>query len=218
MDYIIFSVFIGTILPWIVLTYDIGCHWSKNMRKRNKEYLEAMQISPDAHVDVAIPSWHINSHGESCRNNFCLSYLVGAGRTCGEDVETSWSHTNPLAPSIREMGPAARHDTLNDHWSGWNFHKIVGFRAYFLFLVATSQTDTFYSLGTLFLKRFKTAFVMEQRHKSVSEQLSNTFSNDINKKWDAMVKTWNRDKTAPNPYAEPQCSTFLLFLEYEMAF
>jgi hypothetical protein len=83
----------------------------------------------------------------------------------------------------------------------------------FLFLVATSQTDTFYPLGTLFLQRFKTAFVMQKRHESVFEQLSSTFSNDTNKKWDDMVKTWNRDKTVPNPYAEPQCSTFLLFLE-----
>ena len=131
IDYIIFSVLMGIMLPWIVLTYDIGCQWSKNMWKRNAEYPEAMQINPDTRVDVAIPSWHINGHGQSCCNDFCLNYLVGAGRTCSEDVETSWSHTNPLAPSIREMGPAARHDTLNDHWNGWNFHKIVGFRAYF---------------------------------------------------------------------------------------
>ena len=65
---------------------------------------------------------------KKCHENFSLGYLVGAGRTCGEEVETSWSHTNALAPSDREMGPAARHETLNDHWGGWNFKKIVGFR------------------------------------------------------------------------------------------
>lgn len=53
--------------------------------------------------------------------------ILGAGRTCGEDVETTWSSTNALAPSVREMAPGAKHDTLNDHWNGWNFHKIAGF-------------------------------------------------------------------------------------------
>jgi len=61
--------------------------------------------------------------------------MKGVGRTCGEEVESSWSHTNPLAPSVREMGPAARHDTLNDHWNGWNFRKIVGFRMYFAMMI-----------------------------------------------------------------------------------
>ena len=92
------------------------------------EFPEAMQIPDTTQVNVAIPGWHINAHGAKCRNNFNLSYMAGAGRTTGEDIETTWAGTNALAPSVREMGPAARHDTLNDHWNGWNFRKIVGFR------------------------------------------------------------------------------------------
>jgi hypothetical protein len=57
--------------------------------------------------------------------------VEGAGRTVGEDIETTWAGTNQLAPSVREMGPAVRHDTLNDQWNGWNFRKIVGFHASF---------------------------------------------------------------------------------------
>ncbi|KIJ92422.1 hypothetical protein K443DRAFT_55538, partial [Laccaria amethystina LaAM-08-1] len=72
-----------------------------------------------------VPGWHINGHSESCRYNFNLGYMEGAARTVGEDVETIWAGTNPLAPSIHEMGPAARHDTLNDHWNRWNFCKVV---------------------------------------------------------------------------------------------
>lgn len=62
--------------------------------------------------------------------------MEGAGRTIGEDVETVWAGTNLLAPSIREMGPAARHDTLNDHWNGWNFRKVVRLRMFFSFSFA----------------------------------------------------------------------------------
>ena len=92
------------------------------------EFPEAMQIPDTTQVDVAIPGWHINAHGAKCRNNFNLSYMTGAGRTTGEDIETTWAGTNALAASVQEMGPAARHDTLNNHWNSWNFRKIVGFR------------------------------------------------------------------------------------------
>ena len=130
IDFIIFATLVGIILPWIFITYDIGCQWSKNFRARMSDFPENMQINPATRVDVAIPSWHINGHGPKCRRDFCLGYTRGAGRTCGEEVETTWSSTNALAPSVREMAPGARHDTLNDQWNGWNFHKIVGFRTF----------------------------------------------------------------------------------------
>jgi hypothetical protein len=130
VDFIVLAALVGVMLLRIVITYDIACQWSKNFRKRMEEFPPQMQIPETTKVGVAIPGWHINGHGESCRENFNLSYMEGAARTVGEDVETIWSGTNPLAPSIREMGPAARHDTLNDHWNGWNFRKVVRFRTF----------------------------------------------------------------------------------------
>ncbi|KAF8979023.1 hypothetical protein BDQ17DRAFT_1217275, partial [Cyathus striatus] len=73
-----------------------------------------------------VPSWHINAHSDTCRSSFSLLHMQGAGRTCGEEVETSWAHTNPLAASICEMGGANRHEALDDHWNAWNFHKTIG--------------------------------------------------------------------------------------------
>ena len=144
MDYIILSALLGITLSWIILTYDIACQWSKNFKKRMIEnFPEHMRISDQTMINTAIPSWHINGHGDSCRQNFCLGYMKGAGRTCGEEVEVSWSHTNPLGPSVREMGPAARHETLNDHWNGWNFCKIVGFRELNFFLIGCSANCDF---------------------------------------------------------------------------
>ena len=135
MDFIFFAALVGIILPWVFITYDIACQWSKNFRDRMSNFPESMRINPATKVDFAIPSWHINGHGERCRRDFYLGYTRGAGRTCGEEVETTWSSTNALAPSVREMAPGARHETLNDHWNGWNFHKIVGFRMYHLFFI-----------------------------------------------------------------------------------
>ena len=127
MDFIIFVVLVGIILPWIFIMYDIGCQWSKNFCSCMSEFPEHMQIDPATQVNITIPSWHINRHSKQCQKGFCLGYTRGAGRTCGEEIETTWSSTNSLAPSVREMAPGARHDMLNDHWNGWNFHKIVGF-------------------------------------------------------------------------------------------
>lgn len=140
----------GITLLWIILTYDIACQWSKNFRKRMSEFSAEMQIPDTTQVDVAIPGWHINGHGASCRENFNLSYIEGAGRTVGEDIETTWAGTNPLAPSVREMGPAARHDTLNDHCNGWNFRKIVGFRTSTAFCVFISCLSTLNTRTAIF--------------------------------------------------------------------
>jgi hypothetical protein len=100
MDFLIFSALVGIILPWIFITYDIGCQWSKNFLSHMAEFPEKMRIKLGTKVDIIIPSWHINGHRERCWKDFCLGYTKSTGRTCREEVEISWSHTNPLAPSI----------------------------------------------------------------------------------------------------------------------
>ena len=92
----------GVSLLRVCLTYDIICQWSKNFRKRMEQFPREMQIPDSIHIDVAISGWHINGHGDACRNNFNLSYMEGVGRTVGEDIETTWAGTNPLAASVRE--------------------------------------------------------------------------------------------------------------------
>ena len=151
-------------LPWIFITYDIGCQWSKNLQSRMSEFPEHMRLPPETKVAVAIPSWHITSHGRRCRKDFCLGYTKGAGRTCGEEVEITWSSTNSLAPSVREMAPGARHDTLNDQWNGWNFRKIVGFRKFssffshlFLRFLTSFWTFQVHCLRNVSKKRFSWA-------------------------------------------------------------
>jgi hypothetical protein len=129
MDYIVLSSLAGVKLPRVVITYDIGCQWSKNLRRRMEEFPDDLKLDPSMSIEIGIPNWHINGHGENCKI-FGLSYMDGVGRTCGEEVETTWAQTNALGASTREMGPGARHESLNDHWSGLNFRKIVGFREF----------------------------------------------------------------------------------------
>ena len=189
MDFIIFAALMGVTLHRIIITYDVICSWLIHFRKRMAEFPESMRIPDTNQVDVAIPGWHINGHGEKCRDNFNLSYMEGAGRMVGEDIETTWAGTNPLAPSVREMGPAARHDTLNDHWNGWNFRKIVGFRMNF-FLFSVSCCSPQISTGTLFLKHFNDVYKMSAKQKDVFNQLSATFPSTTVKRWELKITTW----------------------------
>jgi hypothetical protein len=176
-----------------------------------EEFPPEMQIPEATKVDMAVPGWHINGHGESCRNNFNLSYMEEAARTVGEDIETIWAGTNPLAPSIHEMGPAAWHDTLNDHWNGWNFHKVIRFRAFFFFSSFFSYPYLSLSfLGLSLLKRFNEAIEMSAKQTDIFSQLSATFSSKTIVKWEALVANWNADPKAPNPYQEPKNSMLRL--------
>lgn len=133
MDFIVLSMLAGVKLPRVVLPYDIGCQYLKTFTRWMEEFPNNMKIDSNTQVDIGIPGWHINGHGLDCKANFNLSFMDGIGRTCGEEVETTWAHTNVLGASVREMGPGAHHETLNDHWNGWNFQKIVGFRGWLLF-------------------------------------------------------------------------------------
>lgn len=51
-----------------------------------------------------------------------------SGRFGAELVETEWASTNPIANSAREMTPDARRELLDDHWSNWNWNKIIAMR------------------------------------------------------------------------------------------
>ncbi|PPQ72949.1 hypothetical protein CVT25_004565 [Psilocybe cyanescens] len=104
MDFIALSAVTGIVLLWIVFTYDIGCQWSKNFASQMEDFPKNMRISNYTQVDIAIPSWHIQGHGPKCQCNFNLAYKKGAGQTCGNKIEGSWSHTNPLAASVCKMG------------------------------------------------------------------------------------------------------------------
>ena len=184
----------------------VSPQWRKNLFERMIEYPEEMRLPSDLEVEVGIPSWHVNRHGMECQNNLSLSYIPGIGRTCGEDVETSWAHTNYLAPSTCEMGPGACKETLNDHWNGWNFQKIVDFcKLTFFFLAFFDCTWHYYYLlaGILFLKYFKDAVAMRKKHSEAFEQFLSTFDEDTCTKWAKMVDEWIANRTKPNPYEEP---------------
>jgi hypothetical protein len=131
MDYIFLSALIGCAVLRLLITYDIACQWSRNLATRMEHYPDNMKIDLDrVEVQTAVPTFHIRAHGLSCQQAFSLAFLLYAARTAGEEVETGWAHMNLVSASIQEMSPGHRHESLDDHWGGWNFQKTVTFSVY----------------------------------------------------------------------------------------
>lgn len=113
----------------LLVTYDIGCQWGINLRRRLTTYPPPLNIDLDKLVfRVAVPKLHLVGHGASCQGPYNLVLMDGVGLTHGEGIETVWSHSTSLAIWSRENGPAARHQILDDHWGGWNWRKVINLR------------------------------------------------------------------------------------------
>ncbi|KAG6822763.1 hypothetical protein H0H92_012696, partial [Tricholoma furcatifolium] len=191
MDYIALMTLLHSAVIYVVFSYDIACQWGRNLRSRAVDYPDALAaVTNRLEWTALVPRWHIMAHGEDCQTEHSLNYEEGVGRTCGEDVECGWSHTNQLSTSTREMGPANRRETLDDHWGGWNWQKIVGFRS-------------------LFRKRFEDAVNMRNKHRNIVGKLTLTFPPTKIKEWSRTIEEWILERKKPqnerkihNPYAE----------------
>ena len=128
MDFIFLSTLKGENVKMIKISYDIACRWSINLFQRIESYSAELQIPKDRFsLEYFIPKFHLPPHRSGCHTKYSFNYQPGVGRTHGENIESGWAHTNPAAVTTREMGAGARHLTLNSHWGGWNWRKIIGF-------------------------------------------------------------------------------------------
>ena len=113
----------------LLVTYDIACQWSINLRRRLATYLPPLNIDLDKITfRVVIPKLHLIGHGASCQGPYNLALMDNVGLTHGEGVETVWSHSTSLAMWSQENGPAAHHQILDDHWGSWNWRKVIKLR------------------------------------------------------------------------------------------
>ncbi|KAJ7036483.1 hypothetical protein C8F04DRAFT_1210089 [Mycena alexandri] len=186
MDYIFASLMRhhdGRLFKFI--SYDICCQWSKNLIARLTKLPPHIRLTLIVKlVRFLIPKLHIYGHKILCQLLFSLNYTAGSARTDGEGIERPWANIGPVATSTREMGPGSRHDTLNDHWSHWNWQKLVG-------------------LGALLRKRLLKA-IPERNFQA--ESLATFTNNQMEHvpQWKAMVEAFEADASKPNPYEIPK--------------
>ena len=124
MDYIMLATLIRVIVA-LLISYDIVCQWSKNFSKRIQDFPPEMCLDfSRTPVRYGIPKKHFRVHGPN-HSKYSFNYMRRVGRTYGERIETHWGHMNGVANSTREMSLGGRHETMNDHWSSWNWDKIL---------------------------------------------------------------------------------------------
>ena len=127
MDYIVLQTLARIVYALVLLSYDIACQYSKNFWKRVEDFPPDMRLDRTrTTIKWAIPKKHYAVHGPN-HSHFSLNFQCFCGRTCGEGIESCWHIFNAIAAATIEMGPALRHETLNDHWGAWNWEKILLF-------------------------------------------------------------------------------------------
>ncbi len=128
IDYVLASAVKGTGVRRIMNSYDVGCEHEKGFFVRAQEFPEliSLDLPRDAWVFV-VPKFHVSAHKPECQGMFSPNYVPHAARFDGEHVERLWSFLNPSASSLKEMGPGARKETLDDLCAFNNWRKTVKF-------------------------------------------------------------------------------------------
>ena len=114
----------------VLVSYDIACQWIKNLQARISQYSvsAALILSTLIYWKVVVPKFHLIGHGLSCQLGYNINYTKGAGRMCGEGIESGWSQSGSMPIWIRENGPNARRAILDGHWGECNRQKLLGLR------------------------------------------------------------------------------------------
>ena len=116
-------------------SYDIVCQWAVHLLERLKRLPVLVRLRVIFTLTFVIPKLHIYSHKRQCQLNYSFHFHPGVGNTDGEGIERSHSFIGPMGTATREMGPGSRHDTLDDGWGYWNWHKLVSLRRFLALLI-----------------------------------------------------------------------------------
>ncbi|KAJ7150418.1 hypothetical protein C8R46DRAFT_1043775 [Mycena filopes] len=162
------------------ITYDIVCIWAIYLFTRLKELPPHVRLRIIAFICFAIPKLHIHSHTLACQLLFSLNFLLGSAQLDAEGIERAWANIGGVAGSTRDMGPGSRHDTLDCHWSHWNWQKLV---------------DIVKSLR----KRLDRANTALAEQTSAFEEFSTQQAEHV-PEWRRQVLEWELDSKKPNPF------------------
>jgi len=113
-------------LTRVLVSYDIGCKWSRNLETHLSLYSVSSSFKPSSlsYWHVVVPKFHLAGHGKDCQLNFNINFTKGAARMTGEMIESGWAQSGSMAIWTRENGPFARRATLDDHWGSENWRKL----------------------------------------------------------------------------------------------
>ncbi|KAF7317929.1 CxC2 domain-containing protein [Mycena kentingensis (nom. inval.)] len=182
MDYVLASI-LRHINPLLrkIFSYDIACQWGKHLKERLLELPPLVRIRLVMGLcRFAVPKMHLNAHIVICRLLFSLALILGSGQTDGEGIERLWASIAGVAGSTKLSGHGARADQLDDHWSFWNWLKLVG-------------------LPKLLQHRLEKARAELEKQEASFRMFSAQQAEHV-PKWLEMVHAFEADESQPNPY------------------
>ncbi|KAH7917830.1 hypothetical protein BV22DRAFT_1108497 [Leucogyrophana mollusca] len=185
MDYLFFSALRGTSLKVLNVSYDIACQWHKHLWQRMGSLPFSQHLNhADKDITFLVPKFHLPAHIAPCQWLYSFNWTRGVGRTDGEAPERGWANINPVASSTKEMGPGHRRDTIDDHFSDWNWKKVVG-------------------LGPTLLRKIAEAIPERNEHQDDLHELEGSLETkypELLAKWRREIEEWEEDSTRPNPF------------------
>ncbi|TFK80129.1 hypothetical protein K466DRAFT_504425 [Polyporus arcularius HHB13444] len=177
-DYILRSSLMQNAPKKLLVSYDVGCIYSKGFLVRFGKY---GWDPPSQTFTWAIPKFHINAHRERCLADFNLRYLRGCGCSDCEGVERLWSRSNGASAITKEMGPGSRRDYLDDIFGANNWIKVTNLPARLLTAIKKAVPE-------------RNAQVASFAQYEQALPASNIAA------WKDAVETWERDSSKPNPF------------------
>lgn len=218
MDYIFWTTLLvasfvgaGVGIAWLAVSYDIACQWNINLLKRFSSYPVSYTATlATLVIRFFIPNFHLPNHKLSCTTAFSFNLNRGVGRTHGETIEQEWAHISAVAMSTREMGPGARHATLDSHWSFWNWRKIVGMGKYYNPMSCVLDLLILWP-GPAFKKSLRIALLYRKKHQDVLSDMESGLAPETVSTWCQVVSAWETDHSREDPFAEPEESRSFLF-------
>jgi hypothetical protein len=155
-------------------------------------------------ITFLVPKFHLPAHVSKCQTAYSFNLTRGVGRTDGEAPERGWADINRVAASTKEMGPASRRDTLDDHFGDWNHQKIIGLGEYlFLHVILARSYGNLcseLSLGASLLRKLKVAVPERNNHVVDYELFSESLPASSVLEWTDAVEAWEKDNSETNPY------------------
>ncbi|KAF7340634.1 C2H2-type domain-containing protein [Mycena sanguinolenta] len=113
IDYIVASAWMHLrALLFFLLSYDIMCQWSKNLKERLLLLHPALCfLLAQYFVKFVIPKLHILGHLRLCQENYSLLFTRGSAQADMEGIERIWSSSGLMGGKYTRDGPgvASRH-------------------------------------------------------------------------------------------------------------
>ncbi|TRM57974.1 hypothetical protein BD626DRAFT_411071, partial [Schizophyllum amplum] len=186
MDFVFWSAIKGKRVANIMLTYDIGCQWKKNLHTRALKLPENYKPTtstgrPIFNIDVRLPVWHGNVHEIACRTANSMRYAGGAGKPDGEGPERIWAAMNSMATATKEMGEGVRDGVIEGWTAHHNTQKNVGQRP-------------------VLDRRLKIAQVQNEQRAQELRDIENSLDEETLATWRGMYTNYEGNNTLPNPF------------------